>query len=542
MRMNHSKRRSGILLHPTSLPGNYGIGDMGKNAYFFIDFLKQSGQTLWQVLPLGPTSFGDSPYQSFSAFAGNPLLISPDILFEKGYLTLEEINTFSQQNTEKIDYGTLIPKKMALLRKASDAFFSKKDSDIYQRFSAFCIEQAFWLEDYAFFSALKSYFIKKRQAEGFTSQWEVFCQSTQYLLSESLQKDYYFGAVWSTWPKELALRNKDALRPWRLLLNDEILFQYFLQFEFMNQWFGLKNYANQKGIQIIGDIPIFVAYDSADTWANQEIFDLDRNLYPAMVAGVPPDYFSETGQLWGNPLYRWDILSRNNYSWWVSRMKSALQLADIIRIDHFRGFESYWATPFGDETAINGVWKKGPGKNFFLSLKEQLGDLPIIAEDLGIITDAVTKLRQDLNLPGMKVLQFAFGTSLNQEYLPHMCEKSSVIYTGTHDNDTSKGWYEKAAPNEQDHFRRYCNVSGENASWDMIRLASFSPCMYAIFPLQDILSLGSESRMNTPGTQSGNWQYRFKQEQLTTELAHSLRYITKLFGRIPDDLEHNTEA
>ena len=532
--MNQTNRRSGILLHPTSFPNAYGIGDLGKSAYDFINFLKTAGQTLWQTLPLGPTGYGDSPYQSFSAFAGNPLLISPDILMEKGYLSTEDIHSLSSSATEKVDYGTLIPQKMAVLQKAATAFFADKASLSYQKFTAFCLEESFWLEDYALFVALKSFFIESRKSQGFSPQWENFCKSTPFL-SESLQKDYYFGAVWSTWPKELASRNKNALRQWRLLLQDEILFQYFLQFEFRNQWFDLKKYANKNNIQIIGDIPIFVAYDSADTWANQEIFYLDKNGYPSVVAGVPPDYFSQTGQLWGNPLYRWDVLSKNNYHWWISRIKSALRLSDIIRIDHFRGFESYWATPFGEDTAIHGTWEKASGKEFFLALKKQLGDLPIIAEDLGIITEEVTKLRQDLSFPGMKVLQFAFGTSFNQDYLPHMCESSSVIYTGTHDNDTTKGWYQSATPQEQDHFRRYMNVSGENASWDMIRLASSSPCMYAIFPLQDVLSLGSEARMNTPGTPWGNWQFRYQKEQLTPQLAQSLLYITQLFGRVPDE-------
>ena len=352
------------------------------------------------------------------------------------------------------------------------------------------------------------------------------------MLPQNVQMDYYFGAVWSTWPKELRMREPKTIEKWKIKLSNAIGFHMFLQYEFFCQWTHVKKNANQNGIQIIGDLPIFVAYDSADVWANPSLFQLDEAGFPTAVAGVPPDYFSQKGQFWGNPLYNWTAHQKDTFSWWVKRISSAFQSVDILRIDHFRGFESYWSIPFGDPDATGGTWKKAPGSEFFKVLQKNLGDnLPIIAEDLGIITDAVTNLRLEAGFPGMKVLQFAFDADSKNDYLPHNQEKNAVVYTGTHDNDTSLGWYLKASQKSKDHFRRYMNVSGETAPWDMIRLAMSCPADTAIFPLQDILWLDSPSRMNTPGTTGGNWCFRFLPEMLTKDMVDQLCYLSKLYGR-----------
>lgn len=533
--MKKFQRSSGILLHPTSFPGKFGIGDFGKSAYQFIDFMEKSGQSLWQILPLNPTSFGDSPYQSFSAFAGNPLLISPEILLKKGYLSEEDLSSYPLFSETQVEYSKVIPTKMKLLQKAYDTFQKEGDFPTKQAFFHFCERNAFWLDDFTLFIALKDFIIQERKSQGFSEGWESFYEETKDYLTEIQQKDYYFGAVWTTWPKDLKHRNSKTLSHWKESLQTTIVFYAFLQFEFFLQWQSLKEYANKKGIQIIGDIPIFVALDSADTWSNQCLFYLDQSGYPTVVAGVPPDYFSKTGQLWGNPLYHWEEHKKTSYKWWLQRIQTTLTMIDILRIDHFRGFESYWAVPFGHKDATKGTWCKGPGSHFFSSLQKEMGNLPIIAEDLGILTNEVIQLRKDFQLPGMKVLQFAFGNSWNNDYLPHQCEKNSVTYTGTHDNDTTRGWYSTASQKEQDHFRRYMNSSGENVPWDFIRLASSSPSMFSIYPLQDVLGLDSKYRMNTPGVPWGNWQYRYKEEQLSPETSKFLYYITKLFGRLPEE-------
>ncbi len=527
------QRSSGILLHPTSLPGKFGIGDLGFSAYTFIDFLEKSGQSIWQVLPLGPTSFGDSPYQSFSTFAGNPLLISPAILYEKGYLTSSELENTPIFSEEKTNYGNVIPFKKKLLEKAYRTFLAKGNETTKKEFAQFCKKNNFWLEDYALFVSLKDYFINQRKFSGFSQEFQTFVSETASFLSENTQKDYFFGGVWSTWPKELVKREPEALKQWTKKLGRSIDCCKFQQFEFFQEWFSLKKYANEKNIKIIGDIPIFVAYDSADTWANPRNFYMNEEGFPTIIAGVPPDYFSKTGQLWGNPLYDWEYHAKTGYHWWIDRIRYTLSMVDILRIDHFRGFESYWAVSFGNADATIGTWQKGPGAELFSAIRKACGVLPIIAEDLGIITDEVTALREALGFPGMKVLQFAFDGSENNHYLPHTFEKNAVVYTGTHDNNTTLGWYQDAEPKEQDYFRRYMNVSGETPSWDFIRLAMASTAVFSIFPLQDVLSLDGGSRMNTPSTASGNWQFRFKEGQLESNLSDRLCYLTKLFDRLP---------
>lgn len=526
------ERKSGILAHPTSLPGKFGIGDLGEEAYEFINFLKKAGQKLWQVLPLGPTSFGDSPYQSFSTFAGNQYLISPELLMEEGYLEasdLEEIPDFDQLC---IDYGRVIEYKMQLLTKAYKNFCVKATSQQKKQFNKFCKENASWLKDYTLFVAAKSHFINERKNEIDSDTFLKYEEKNKDYLSEDAIKDYYYGAVWGSWPEPLSKREPKALAEWREILKEEIELNEFMQYEFYRQWQKLKKYTNENGISIIGDIPIFVAMDSSDVWANPDMYHIDAEGYPQIVAGVPPDYFSETGQLWGNPLYNWDKHKDTDYKWWMERIKSTLKTVDIIRIDHFRGFDAFWAVPFGEKTAINGKWIKGPGRPFFKAIEQALGKLPIIAEDLGVITPSVDKMRDSSGFPGMKVLQFAFDSDEENIDLPHNFESTyRVVYTGTHDNDTTLGWYQKADEKVKDFFRRYANVSGEDVSWDFIRLAMASTAAYAIIPIQDVMVLDSDFRMNTPSVPSGCWQFRFKKEMLTDNQADGLAYLVKMFNR-----------
>lgn len=511
-----NKRKSGILAHPTSFPSPYGIGDLGSGAYSFIDFLHKAKQTLWQILPLGPTGFGDSPYQSFSSFAGNFYLISPEKLLEQGLLNKCDIPPFLQNNQRTICYGSAISYKLELLYKAYKNFASnlkqnktamplcssQSESNFpkYKKdFAKFTKLNKNWLDDYSLFAALK---------------------------------DKHNGLEWFKWDKPLALRKPSALKQEAKNLTDEIGFYKFVQYEFFRQWSELKTYANSKGIDIVGDIPIFAAHDSTDVWANPELFFLDEDGIPTSVAGVPPDYFSKTGQLWGNPLYNWDVHAKTGYSWWCERIKAVLNMVDIVRLDHFRGFESYWAIPYGESTAINGKWEKGPGKPLFDAIEAELGNLPIIAEDLGLITESVESLRKELKLPGMRVLQFAFDPTANSSYLPHNYENSNtVVYTGTHDNDTALGWYSNANEAEKDYMRRYLNVSGEDVAWDLIRAAVASVAIFAITPLQDIFGLGSKDRMNTPGEHQGCWSFRYTHDMLTQDDAEKLAYIVALFGR-----------
>jgi 4-alpha-glucanotransferase len=499
-------RASGILLHPTSLPGRYGIGDLGLEAHHFIDFLARSEQRLWQVLPLGPTGYGNSPYMSFSTMAGNPLLISPDILRDNGFLKEEDLRDVPDFPLDKIDFERVIAWKMPLLRQACETF--KQQATPIQRteFEGFCRGKASWLDDYALFMALL---------------------------------DAQEGGSWVEWPDELRLRKPEALDLWRDKLADEIYFQKFLQFEFFRQWRELKTYSNAQNIRIIGDIPIYVAHNSSDVWGNPEVFQLDPATgQPTEVAGVPPDYFSETGQLWGNPLYNWSHLESTNFAWWVDRVRENLAHVDMIRIDHFRGLEAYWSVPAGEETAINGEWIKAPGYKLFETIREQLGSLPIIAEDLGEIDQPVLDLRDHFGFPGMKILHFAFGSDAKNDYLPFNVETNSVIYTGTHDNNTTVGWYHQIADYERDRLHRYLGCMGPyGIAWDLIRLAMSSVANQAIVPIQDVFSLGQDARMNAPGTADNNWAWRFRGEALTEDYSNRLKEMVHIYGRQGDQVQ-----
>lgn len=493
--MSELRRASGILLHPTSLPGNYGIGELGHEARRFLDFLVAAGQSLWQVLPLGPTSYGDSPYQAFSAFAGNPLLISTDKLLHEGLVNEDNVAELRALPRDHVDFGPAITTKNGLLRRAYACAQARGGAES-------AAWDTPWLADYALFMALK---------------------------------DQHGGAVWSAWPPELARRDPVALARAREELTESIGFYRFCQERFFNEWATLKREANASGITIVGDLPIFVAYDSADVWAHQEQFFLDERGRPEAVAGVPPDYFSETGQLWGNPLYRWDTMARDGYRWWIDRLRMALSQFDLVRVDHFRGFAAYWRIPAGEETAINGHWQPGPGPAFFEAVRREIGELPIIAEDLGLITDDVLALRDSFGLPGMKVLQFAPSDPENP-YLPHQYEPNCVVYTGTHDNDTTRGWWATAAPEQRDFLARYLGYqpTDETIAWDLIRLAFGSVARTAVVPLQDVLGLGSAGRMNTPGKEQGNWGWRFDDALLTPALRTRLRDLTEVYGRLPE--------
>lgn len=510
-------RASGILLHPTSLPGPYGIGDLGEAAYRFIDFLKETKQSLWQVLPLGPTGYGDSPYASFSSFAGNPLLISLDKLLEAGDLTPADLADVPDFPIDHIDFGWVIQWKTPLLVKAARNFLSGAGKARQAEFEAFCAEQVHWLDDYALFMTVKEFFDRKAREEGVS------------------------GAMWSNyWDKDIALHRPQAVKRWQKSEAENITLWKVWQYYFFSQWQPLREYANEHDIKIIGDIPIFVAPDSVDVWANRELFYLDKEGQMTVVAGVPPDYFSETGQLWGNPLYNWKALAKQGYQWWIDRLQATLRQVDIIRVDHFRGFEAYWEVPAGEETAINGRWVKGPGAGFFETVKETLGDLPILAEDLGVITREVEALREQFGFPGMKVLQFAFdskeagGLNATNPFLPHNHTYNSVVYTGTHDNDTTRGWYRERSEQEKDLIRRYLGRSDEDIVWDFIRLALASVARYTIIPFQDVLNLDSDARMNTPSTLGGNWDWRYRPEALSDWASGRLVEMVDLYGRDPE--------
>lgn len=500
MKKMKEKRCSGILCHPTSLPSPYGIGDLGKGAYEFVDFLEKAGQTLWQVLPLGPTGFGDSPYSSYSVFAGQTLLISPDLLAEQELIEKEELAELPEFDSKLVDYGKVQIWKTGIFRKAFEAFQSSGDEELLEEYETFLKEHDFWLNDYAFYMSVR----RENENQG-----------------------------WLDWPASLQHPTERIRRAWEEKLKDEIAYEKFLQFEFYKQWGELKTYANEKGISIVGDMPIFVSVDSSDVWANKDLFCLDSKGYPTEVAGVPPDYFSATGQLWGNPLYDWEEHKKQGYRWWISRIKTQLTQVDYLRIDHFRGFESYWAVPAEEETAINGTWKPGPGKDLFFAVQKELGEeLPIFAEDLGIITPEVEALRDSFGFAGMKVLQFGFEAGAADGFYPHNFSTDNCIcYTGTHDNDTTVGWYANTGEEARDRVRRYLNCDGGNVSWDFIRLAMSSIARYAIYPLQDVLRLGSESRMNVPGLLGANWAWRFEKEDLQEWQAVDLKKMTELFNR-----------
>jgi 4-alpha-glucanotransferase len=492
-------RAAGILLHPTSLPGRYGIGSLGATAYRFIDLLSECGQSLWQILPMGPTGYGDSPYACFSALAGNPLLIDLDQLAKEGDLNPEDLASAPAFSEDFVDFGPVITYKQNMLKAAAQQFRLHADSQRRQAYDSFCRQNADWLEDYALFIALK---------------------------------DVHNGAVWNTWEWELVSRQSEALTVWREKLDEQLFAQRYFQFQFFKQWSALKSYANEQDIKIVGDIPIFVAYDSVDVWANPELYYLDKHLKPTHVAGVPPDYFSATGQLWGNPLYRWDVMKQHNYDWWIQRFAHTLRTVDIIRLDHFRGFAAYWEVQAGEPTAENGQWVKGPGTRFFKALRKRLGELPIIAEDLGHITPDVMRLRDRFEFPGMNILQFAFGSDAGNPYLPHNLRANSIIYSGTHDNDTTVGWYETREEEELDTIHAYLGPTGEPIHWALIRAAYRSVADTAIIPMQDILGLGTQARMNTPGKLGGNWAWRFHLGDLHADDYEKLRAMAVIYGRI----------
>ncbi|MFO7663484.1 MAG: 4-alpha-glucanotransferase [Chloroflexota bacterium] len=507
-------RSAGVLLHPTSLPSRYGIGDLGDDAYNFVDFLAAGQQTLWQILPIGPTGYGDSPYQSFSAFAGNPLLISPDRLVEDGFLPEEAVADVPDFPLDEVDFGPVIEYKQGLLRQAYAHFQANQNEGQREAFNRFTENTSYWLDDFALFMALKDH----HKGEN--------------------------GGVWNTWPREIARRQVKGLKKWTEQLAGEIEVQKFLQFLFYQQWLELKTYANSQGIKIVGDIPIFVAFDSADVWAHPELYHLAKDGSPSVVAGVPPDYFSETGQRWGNPLYNWKKLAADDYIWWAQRIHMNLVQADIIRVDHFRGFEAYWEIPASEPTAVVGRWVKGPSQVFFESIRERLGELPIIAEDLGVITPEVESLRDTFDFPGMKILQFAFGGERNSSFLPHNYGRNSVVYTGTHDNETTLGWYLNASDEERDHVRRYMAVSGRDIVWDLIRLAYASVSNMAIIPMADLFVLGNEARMNYPGKEGGWWRWRYTQDMFSTRapgVANGLSTLAHLYGRAPEPPEEKEE-
>ena len=496
-------RSSGILLHPTSFPSRFGIGDLGREAYRFIDFLKDAYQQYWQILPLGPTGFGNSPYMCYSALAGNPLLISPEKLHDEGLLSDGDFANFPEFSLDNVDYQRVESAKTPLLKKACSNFKANPTKKQQQAFAEFCDSKAYWLDDYTLFMALK---------------------------------DSNGGASWNNWDKDIAKRKPKAIEKAKKELADGIFFHKFLQFQFYSQWSELRKYANNCGVKIIGDIPIYVAHDSADVWGNPDIFCLDKDTGEAsLMAGVPPDYFSATGQLWGNPVYDWKQLEKQKFKWWVQRFEAMLDYVDIIRIDHFRGFEAFWAVPLGEETAVNGKWIEAPGDKLFETIKKQLGTLPVLAEDLGTITPEVEALRDKFDFPGMKVLQFAFGGDAGNPYLPfNVQENNSVIYTGTHDNDTTVGWYEKASDVEKSNLSFYLgSISHDGVHWDLIRLALASIANVAIFPLQDILGLGSNARMNIPSLGEGNWEWRYRSEAMNSELSQRMKSFVKFFGRSP---------
>lgn len=491
-------RGSGILLHPTSLPGRHGIGSFGPEAFRFVDFLATAGQRYWQVLPLGHTGYGDSPYAAFSAFAGNPLLIDLEALVEAGWLAPETLEQAPAFPTDRVDYGALIPWKTKVLQEAYQGF--REHATEAERTAAleFYAQAASWLEDYALFMALK---------------------------------DAHGGEPWEKWEPGARFRVPQAIAHYRGVFAENLGFYRFVQYVFFKQYTAVKQYANRHGIIVVGDMPIFVASDSADAWAHRDFFLFDREGRPLVVAGVPPDYFSATGQLWGNPLYRWDVIAQTGYQWWIARMRMALAMYDIVRIDHFRGFEAFWAIPYGDRTAIRGRWVKAPGHQLFQRLTRTLGSLPIIAEDLGVITPAVERLRDRFGFPGMKVLQFAFGSDELNPYLPHRHVPNSVVYTGTHDNDTTIGWFRTAPRKEKIDTLRHTGTDGQRIALDLMRVAMSSLANMAIIPMQDVLELGSRARMNTPGEPEGNWAWKLPSGMLQADLALGLRGFTREYRR-----------
>ncbi len=493
-------RKSGILLPVASLPGKYGIGTFGKEAYAFVDMLSVAGQSCWQILPLGPTSYGDSPYQSFSTFAGNPYFIDPDTLIKERLLTQKEVDSYDFGNkADTIDYEKLYRSRFDMLKKA----FLRAKPENDKKFQSFCRKNAFWIDDYSLFMAIK---------------------------------DSLGGISYLEWDEKIRKRDKKTLDIYKKRFAKEACFYRFLQFKFMQQWTDLKKYANRSGVKIIGDIPIYVALDSADTWANPQLFQIDENRYPTSVAGCPPDGFSPTGQLWGNPLYDWDYHKKTDFSWWVSRIRHCFELYDVVRVDHFRAFDSYYSIPYGDPTAEFGKWVKGPGYDLFRKIKAELPDADMIAEDLGFITKSVVNLVKRSGCPGMKVLQFAFDSRADSDYLPHNYNANTVCYTGTHDNDTIVGWFSSIKASDRKKAMEYVNRSDFSSDRDLalsfIKLAMSSVSYLCVIPMQDWLGLSTPARINYPSTLGGNWVWRMKKGAFSKTLAAKMRHLTKLYARL----------
>lgn len=498
-------RKSGILMPVSSLPSPYGIGSFSKEAYAFVDFLESAGQSYWQILPLGPTGYGDSPYQSFSTFAGNPYFIDLDTLVEEGLLTKADCEACDFGKDEStVDYEKIYLSRFDVLYQA----YKNSEIAAKKEFQEFVHKNAYWLDDYALYMSVKKSFQGKSYAK---------------------------------WDEDIKNRKPEALAAYREKYATEIEFYQFQQYEFAKQWSRLKKYANDKHIEIIGDIPIYVAFDSADTWANPQLFQFDETCTPISVAGCPPDAFSETGQLWGNPLYKWEYHKQTGYAWWMKRIAYCYELYDIVRIDHFRGFDEYYAIPYGDKTAEKGKWKKGPGYDIFKTMKEVLGEKKVIAEDLGYLTDSVIELVRKTGYPGMKILQFAFDSREESDYLPHNYIQNSIVYTGTHDNQTTVGWFDALDAHDKKFAKYYMNISdsvtAKEAVWVFIRAALSSVSETAIIPMQDYLELGDEARMNTPSTLGNNWKWRMKGNALCPELAQKIRKLTKIFSRMNSEAE-----
>ena len=492
------KRSSGILLHPTSLPGPFGIGDLGVNAFHWLDFLEKSGVDYWEILPLGPTGYGDSPYQSFSAFAANINLIDPEQLVKDGLININDIQNHPRFSDKKVLFKRIAQWKNSLLNLAFLNFIQNQNSRLFFQFKDFIENQFYWLDDFSLFMAIK-----------IIQNW----------------------TAWDQWPMQLKMHDSEVINQFRKNYSKEILFQKFQQFVFFNQWKKMKDYAQNKKIKIIGDIPIFIAYDSADVWSHPDLFDLTQDLKPRVVAGVPPDYFSRTGQLWGNPHYRWINHQKIDFQWWINRFQSTLELVDVVRLDHFRGFAGYWEIPADATTAENGHWVRGPGNSLFNALEKSLGNLPVIAEDLGVITPDVIDLRDNFHFPGMKILQFGFGSDPSNPFLPHNYQTNCVAYTGTHDNPTSLDWYNSLSERERSFCNEYMNSDRKHIAWDMIHTLWSSVADLTIAPIQDFLEIGRSGRMNFPGRLGNNWNWRLPNQLLTSQLAEKINKMNQTFGR-----------
>jgi len=513
--MRKRDRNAGIILHPASLPSGDGIGDFGINCFDFIDFLSAAGMGIWQILPLGPTGYGDSPYTALSSFAGNPLFISLEVLAQDGLIEKVDLKKRPVFSPDTIDYPEVYLWKVPLLRQAAQAFLQGLDSENKDLYREFCRRERVWLDDFAFFVTAKEHFdTKAAEEKAENSMWNHF------------------------WPEKLSLRDPAEIDRYRGIWEREIEVQKVIQYFFSNQWNRIREYAHEKNIRIFGDIPIFVSPNSSDVWAHPDLFKLDEKNRMEKVAGVPPDYFSETGQRWGNPLYRWEEHKKTDYSWWVSRIRRAFDFADMVRIDHFRGFEACWEIPANEPTAIHGSWVKSPGEELFQVFRREIGRLPIVAEDLGVITPEVERLRRKLKFQGMKVLQFAFesdgygGLNPDNPFLPHNYEPDTVVYTGTHDNDTSLGWYTGLSDEFRNLVKAYLGSTGDSPVRDMIRTVFMSVARTAVIPMQDVLNLGSDARMNTPGTVGNNWKWRVRREAFNTDVSGKLRWLARLYNRL----------